>query len=121
MANLGPLLLLLIEVVLLVLKHRYDPERLKRELTRRIDDESEKRRQTFRRAVAERDEDAVSRLLARVRDRLRSRRGVSPRRAVHLTKGEPAPHDGWLLSDDDLAELYDLLEQKLTEEDLPGK
>jgi len=42
-------------------------------------------------------------------------------RAVPLTKGEPAPHDGWLLSDDQLAELYDLLEQKLVEEDLPGK
>jgi len=42
-------------------------------------------------------------------------------RAVHLTKGEAAPHDGWLLSDDHLAELYDLLEQKLAEEDLPGK
>ena len=42
-------------------------------------------------------------------------------RTVHLTKGEPAPHDGWLLSDDHLAEVYDLLEQKLAEEDLPGK
>ena len=40
-------------------------------------------------------------------------------KAIHLTKGEPAPHDGWLLSDDYLAELYDLLDRKLTEQDSP--
>ena len=39
---------------------------------------------------------------------------------VHLTKGDPAPHDGWLLWDDHLAELYDLLEQKLANEDPPA-
>ena len=38
-------------------------------------------------------------------------------KVIHLEKGEPAPHDGWLLSDGQLAELYDLLEQKLTHED----
>ncbi len=35
---------------------------------------------------------------------------------IHLRKNEPAPHDGWLLSDDHFAELYDLLEEKLPEE-----
>jgi len=38
-------------------------------------------------------------------------------KVTHLEKHEPAPHDGWLLSDDELAELYDLLERKLTLED----
>ena len=33
-------------------------------------------------------------------------------RTVHLTAGEPAPCEGWLLSNDRLAEIYDLLEQK---------
>jgi len=33
-------------------------------------------------------------------------------RTVHLKAGEPAPYDGWLLSDDRLAEIYDLLEQR---------
>jgi len=82
MTGIAHVLRLLIEVILLVLRHRYDPERLKRELNWRIDHENEKRRQTFRRAVAERDEDAVSGLLARVRDRLRSRQrgGIPPRK-----------------------------------------
>jgi len=71
MSSLKRLFALLFEVILLVLRHRYDPERLKRELNRSIDHENEKRRQSFRRAVAERDEDAVNRMLARLRDRLR--------------------------------------------------
>ena len=37
-------------------------------------------------------------------------------KVIHLKKGDPAPHDGWLLSDDHLAELYDLLEGELPEE-----
>ena len=37
---------------------------------------------------------------------------------IHLNRDDPAPHDGWLLSDDHLAELYDLLEQKLPNEEL---
>lgn len=40
-------------------------------------------------------------------------------KVAHLEKGEPAPHDGWLLSDDHLAELYDLLELRLPEENPP--
>jgi hypothetical protein len=42
-------------------------------------------------------------------------------KVVHLEKGEAAPHDGWLLSDDRLAELYDLLELRSTQEDPPGE
>lgn len=38
-------------------------------------------------------------------------------KAVHLKRNDPAPHDGWLLSDDHLAELYDLLEQTPADED----
>ena len=41
----------------------------------------------------------------------------SSEKVIHLKKDEPAPHDGWLLSDDQLAELYDLLERKLDAED----
>jgi len=37
-------------------------------------------------------------------------------KVVHLEKGEPAPHDGWLLSDDDFAALYDRLERTLDAE-----
>ena len=35
---------------------------------------------------------------------------------IHLKTGESAPHDGWLLSDSQLAELYDLLNLELAEE-----
>ena len=38
-------------------------------------------------------------------------------KVVHLEKGESTPHDGWLLSDSHLAELYDLLEQRLADDD----
>ena len=38
-------------------------------------------------------------------------------KVVHLKEGERAPHDGWLLSDDDFAGLYDRLEGKLADED----
>ncbi len=37
-------------------------------------------------------------------------------KVIHLKKDESAPHDGWLLSDSQLAELYDLLNLELTEE-----
>ena len=37
-------------------------------------------------------------------------------KVIHLKKAEPAPHDGWLLSDDHLAELHELLELKLGDE-----
>lgn len=33
-------------------------------------------------------------------------------KTVHLKTGETAPYDGWLLSNDRLAEIYDLLDQK---------
>ncbi len=33
-------------------------------------------------------------------------------RTVHLKSGEPAPFEGWLLSDDRLAEIYDLLDER---------
>ncbi len=33
-------------------------------------------------------------------------------KTVHLKAGEPAPHDGWLLSNDRMAEIYDLLDRK---------
>ncbi len=33
-------------------------------------------------------------------------------RTVHLNAGEPAPYEGWLLSDDRLAEIYDLLDER---------
>jgi hypothetical protein len=33
-------------------------------------------------------------------------------RTVHLKAGEPAPFEGWLLSDDRLAEIYDLLDER---------
>lgn len=36
-------------------------------------------------------------------------------KVIHLKKGESAPHDGWLLSDSQLAELYDLLSLELAE------
>ena len=36
-------------------------------------------------------------------------------RTVHLKAGEPAPYEGWLLSDDALAEIYDLLDAKSPE------
>ena len=78
MSELGKIALLIIEVVLLVLRHRYDPERMKREFARRVDVEYERNRNTFRKAIADRDADLVSRMLLRVRDRLRARRGVSP-------------------------------------------
>ena len=42
-------------------------------------------------------------------------------KVVHLKKDERAPHDGWLLSDDHLAELYDLLERKLPGESSPDE
>ena len=42
-------------------------------------------------------------------------------KVVHLKKGEIVPHDGWLLSDDHLAELYDLLERKLPGESSPDE
>ena len=32
---------------------------------------------------------------------------------VHLEKGRPAPHAGWLVTDERMAELYDLLELQL--------
>jgi hypothetical protein len=73
------LLKLLFEVVLSVLRHRYDPERLERELLERLRNEREKDQRRFREATAKRDEDTVGRMLARVRDRLRSRRDVPPR------------------------------------------
>jgi hypothetical protein len=71
------LIVLLIEAVLLMVRYRYDPERLKRELQARIDDETQRRRQAFRDAVAKGDEDTVSRMLADARDRLRDG-GVRP-------------------------------------------
>jgi hypothetical protein len=33
-------------------------------------------------------------------------------RTVHLKSGECAPFEGWLLSDDRLAEIYDLLDER---------
>ena len=33
-------------------------------------------------------------------------------KTVHLKAGEPAPYEGWLLSDDRLAEIYDLLDER---------
>jgi hypothetical protein len=32
---------------------------------------------------------------------------------VHLNGGDPAPHAGWLLSDDYLADIYDVIGMKL--------
>ena len=37
-------------------------------------------------------------------------------KVIHLMKNEPAPHDGWLLSEDHLAELHELLELKLADQ-----
>jgi hypothetical protein len=68
------ILWLAVEAAALVLRWRYDPERLKRELERRIDDERERRQQTFRDALAKRDDDAVARMLSRARDRARDER-----------------------------------------------
>jgi len=36
-------------------------------------------------------------------------------RTVHLKPGEPAPFEGWLMSDDRLAEIYDLLDERAPE------
>ena len=33
-------------------------------------------------------------------------------RTAHLKSGEPAPFEGWLLSDDRFAEIYDLLDDR---------
>jgi hypothetical protein len=74
MSSLPRLLALAVEVVLLVIRYRYDPERLKRELTERIDHELEERRGAFRKALATRDADVVSRMLADARDRARRKR-----------------------------------------------
>ena len=38
-------------------------------------------------------------------------------KVIHLKQGEPAPHDGWLLSDDRLAEIYDLLDERTADEE----
>jgi len=38
-------------------------------------------------------------------------------KATRLRAGEAAPHDGWLLTDGYLAELYDLLERKAAAQD----
>ena len=42
-------------------------------------------------------------------------------KVVHLNAGDAAPHDGWLLSDDDFAGLYDRLERKLADEEDAGQ
>jgi hypothetical protein len=78
-SKLASLLVLLVEVILLVLRHRYDPDRLKQELNRRIDDAWTKDRQEFRRALDRRDEDSVSRRLADRLERLRRSRGLPDR------------------------------------------
>ncbi len=36
-------------------------------------------------------------------------------KTVHLKAGEPAPYEGWLMSDDRLAEIYDLLDARAPE------
>ncbi len=36
-------------------------------------------------------------------------------KTVHLKAGEPAPFEGWLMSDDRLAEIYDLLDARAPE------
>ena len=38
-------------------------------------------------------------------------------KVIHLSSGECAPRDGWLLSDDQLSELHDLLELERMAED----
>jgi hypothetical protein len=78
MADFLRILTLAIEAALLVVRWRYDPERLKRELAERIDHEQQTRRQAFRDAAAKGDEDAVARMLARARDRARDRAGRLP-------------------------------------------
>jgi hypothetical protein len=40
-------------------------------------------------------------------------------KATHLKQGDAAPHDGWLLSDDRLAEIYDLLENRIVDQERP--
>jgi len=34
---------------------------------------------------------------------------------VHLERGIPAPYDGWLLTDEQMVEIYDALGRKLGE------
>ncbi len=68
---------LVLEVVLLILRWYYDPERMQREVNERLERERQERKHDFRQAVDQKDADAVSGMLARLRDRLRNRNGVS--------------------------------------------
>ena len=70
---------LVIEVVLILLRWYYDPVRMKQAVSERIERERQERLQKFRKAITEHNEDTVSGVLARLRDRLRSKDRLSGR------------------------------------------
>ena len=70
---------LVIEVVFILLRWYYDPVRMKQAVSERIERERQERSQKFRKAITEHNEDAVSGMLARLRDRLRSKNRLSDR------------------------------------------
>ncbi len=70
---------LVIEVVLILLRWYYDPVRMKQAVSERIEREHQERLQKFRKAITEHNEDTVSGMLARLRDRLRSKDRLSDR------------------------------------------
>ena len=70
---------LVIEVVLILLRWFYDPVRMKQAVSERIEREHQERLQKFRKAITEHNEDTVSGMLARLRDRLRSKDRLSDR------------------------------------------
>lgn len=68
---------LVLEVVFILLRWYYDPGRMQREVNERLERERQERTQQFRKAIDQKDADAVSGMLARLRRRLRNKDGVS--------------------------------------------
>lgn len=68
---------LVLEVVLIVLRWYYNPERMQNEMNERLERERQERVQRFRKAVDKKDAEAVSGMLAGLRERLRDKDGVS--------------------------------------------
>ena len=73
------LLRLILEIVVILVRWHTDPARMKQAVDERLEREERERKQDFRRAVVRRDADAVSGMLARIRDRLRNKNRLSGR------------------------------------------